>query len=496
MPTPASRILPANQQPVRQDGAYVLYWMTAARRTRWSFGLQRAAEQARSLGRPLLVLEALRCGHRWASQRIHHFVLPGMAANQRQLRAAGVQGLSYVERHPGEGQGLVEALARRACLVVTDHFPTFFLPQMVGALAPRLAVRLEAVDGNGLFPLADFDRPFPTAAGFRRAWQRLLLEGLPQLPLADPLRLVEGMPLAQIADLPWRWSTPEALEDLHVLEGIPLDAEVGPGALPGGEPAAHARMRAFLDSRLPRYAVARSHPDDPAASGLSPYLHFGHLSAAELVSQVWDRDGWDPGSLPPRATGSRAGFWGLSEAAESFLDQLITRRELGFGFAHHRPDDHHRYAGLPDWARTTLAEHALDPRPHRYSRSQLETAETHDPVWNAAQRELRATGGMNDYLRMLWGKKVLEWSASPEEAFDTLVELNNRWAIDGRDPNSYSGISWTFGRFDRAWGPVRPIFGKIRYMSSENTVRKLPLADWLARWGGSWTTGAAPHPLP
>jgi deoxyribodipyrimidine photo-lyase len=144
-----------------------------------------------------------------------------------------------------------------------------------------------------------------------------------------------------------------------------------------------------------------------------------------------------------------------------------------------------RWDSLPDWALQTLDEHALDPRPHLYSLDQLQQATTHDPVWNAAQRQLLEEGRMHNYLRMLWGKKVLEWSRRPEDALQVLIELNNRFAVDGRDPNSYSGIFWVFGRYDRAWGPERKIFGKIRYMTSDNTVKKLDMQAYLRKWGSS-----------
>ncbi|MEZ4468400.1 MAG: hypothetical protein R3F43_29185 [bacterium] len=226
----------------------------------------------------------------------------------------------------------------------------------------------------------------------------------------------------------------------------------------------------------------RSHPDADAASGLSPWLHFGHLSPIAVVAGIFDAEGWHPGRLG-KVTGARAGWWGLSATAEAFLDELVTWREVGFGFCYHRPDDYFAFDSLPDWARATLTEHAVDPRPVVYDRATLEAARTHDPLWNAAQTELVRTGRMQNYLRMLWGKKVLEWSRTPAEALDTLIELNNRYALDGRDPNSYSGIFWTLGRFDRPWGPTRPIFGTIRYMSSESTARKLKLKGYLARFG-------------
>jgi deoxyribodipyrimidine photo-lyase len=226
------------------------------------------------------------------------------------------------------------------------------------------------------------------------------------------------------------------------------------------------------------YAKERNHPDSDAASGLSPYLHFGHISSFEVFDALMTQEGWDRDRLAPDTSGKRSGWWGTGESAEAFLDQLITWRELGFNMCARR-DDYDRYESLPDWAQATLAEHAADERRYLYSASELEEASTHDEIWNAAQNQLRREGRLHNYLRMLWGKKILEWSPSPEDALEVMIDLNNKYALDGRDPNSYSGIFWCLGRYDRPWGPERPIFGKVRYMSSENTARKLRLAEYL-----------------
>ena len=171
----------------------------------------------------------------------------------------------------------------------------------------------------------------------------------------------------------------------------------------------------------------------------------------------------------------------MSEAAEAFLDQLVTWREVGFNMAANRAD-HREFESLPDWAQRTLAEHAGDPRPHLYTLDEFESASTADELWNAAQRQLRREGVIHNYLRMLWGKKILEWTRTPREAAHFMIELNNRYALDGRDPNSYSGIYWCLGRYDRPWGPERPVFGKVRYMTSTNTARKFRVKEYVARY--------------
>lgn len=478
------RVNAVNGAPVRAGARHVLYWMIAARRTRWSFALDHAIAEAAARKLPLLVVEPLRAGYPWASDRLHRFVLDGMADNAAAFAAAGVTYLPYVEPAPGAGRGLIEALAARAALVVTDEYPAFFLPRMVAAAGAGLDVRLVQVDGNGLLPLRAHGRAFPTAAAFRWHWQKIIHPHLVSAPAAAPLAdLPAGVRGAEIpADVLRRWpaATPALLRG-EGLDALPIDHTVAPVDYRGGSAAAAAALRGFLADRLERYADARNQPDADAASGLSPYLHFGHQSAHEAIHGAWQHAGWDPSRAADRATGGREGWWGLPPAEESFLDEIFTWRELGFGFAFHRPD-YDQYESLPPWARATLEAHARDPRPHVYTLDELAAARTHDPLWNATMRQLRGEGRIHNYLRMLWGKKILEWSRTPRAALAALVELNNRYAVDGRDPNSYSGIFWTLGRFDRPWGPERPVFGTIRYMSSASTARKVRLRNYLARW--------------
>ncbi|MCB9744922.1 MAG: deoxyribodipyrimidine photolyase [Alphaproteobacteria bacterium] len=482
---PALRVLRVNGAPLREGGAHVLYWMIAARRPHDNFGLQRALRHAQALGRPLMVLEALRCDYRWASERLHRFVIDGMADNARAFADTPVAYHPYVEPARGAGKGLLAALAQDACVVVTDHFPCFFLPRMVEAAGAALDVRLEAVDGNGLYPLEHADREFTVAHSLRRHLQKQLRPHLAAFPVAAPLAGL-SLPPARVPEAVaarWPAASQTLLSGQASLETLPIDHAVRPTGLRGGHRAAEQRAAAFLDDKLRRYDVDRNDPDSRGASGLSPYLHFGHLSPHTLVRQVFEAEDWSPERLAPKPNGKRHGWWGLSEPAEAFLDELITWRELGYVYCHQHPEVYGRYESLPGWAQETLAEHADDERPWRYDLETLDAAATHDPIWNAAQRQLKAEGRIHNYLRMLWGKKVLHWTSSPQEAWDILVELNNRYALDGRNPNSYSGISWTFGRFDRAWGPERPVFGKIRYMSSDSTRKKLSMDQYLARWG-------------
>jgi deoxyribodipyrimidine photo-lyase len=262
---------------------------------------------------------------------------------------------------------------------------------------------------------------------------------------------------------------------------LPIDHAIAPSQFRGGHTVARHRLKEFFEDKLESYAEDRNEPDLDGASGLSPYLHFGHISTHEVFAGIVQREKWNSGKLALRTNGSREGWWNMSAAAEAFLDQLIAWREVGYNFSAHRGDAD-RFESLPDWAQKTLEKHARDEREYVYSRKQFESAKTHDPLWNAAQRQLVREGRIHNYLRMLWGKKILEWSRSPEEAAKIMIHLNDKYALDGRDPNSYSGIFWVLGRYDRPWGPERPIFGLIRYMSSENTARKFSVKDYISTY--------------
>ncbi|MGB0679476.1 MAG: deoxyribodipyrimidine photolyase, partial [Polyangiales bacterium] len=471
---PNTRLRPLNDRPVRPDGAYVLYWMVAQRRVQWNFALDHAIRLCHQLGRPLLLFEALRVGYPWASARLHAFVLEGMRDHAAALAGQPVHYYPYVEPEPGAGKGLLAALAADACAVVSDDFPCFFLPRMQRAAAARLPVRVDLVDSAGLLPLSEAAQAFHRAYDFRRFVQRHIAPHLTVLPDATPWQPGgAGAALSPPAPVPphvterWPAAQPAALAaPRQWLSALPIDQSVAVAADIGGSVAATAQLRRFLRTGLTRYAAERNHPDEDVASGLSPWLHFGHISAHQIFAELSDWLDWRPDRLGGQRGGGREGFWQMGEGGDGFMEELVTWRELGYHSARWDPD-FDRYAGLPAWAQQTLAAHQRDPRPARYGLDVLEAGQSGDTLWNAAQRQLVRDGRMHNYLRMLWGKRVLEWTEEPAEAFAHLVHLNNKYALDGRNPNSYSGIGWVFGRYDRAWGPERPIFGKVRYMSSE-----------------------------
>jgi deoxyribodipyrimidine photo-lyase len=448
----------------------------------WNFALDRAIDWAESLHKPLLLVEALGCGSRWTSERHHRFVLDGMVENARQLAEQPVAYIPYLERRPGDGRKFFRVLANSACLVVTDDFPMpVDLDPEPWAESP---VRLEKIDSNGLLPLAIATEAFKTARAFRRFLQLHLREHLLDVPKTNPFSRRKILPLKRIpagisAFRTFKKASEENNVDLPA--NLKFNRAITPVDYRGGSRTAQAALQKFLRAGLSRYAQQRGDVSEDASSGLSPYLHFGHISSFEIFHALAKRESWTPDRLAEKVSGKADGWWGMSESSECFLDELVTWREVGYNFCRHR-DDSGKFESLPDWARATLKKHAKDKRDHAYSLAEFEASATHDPLWNAAQRQLVREGRIHNYLRMLWGKKILEWSATPEEAAETMIELNNRYALDGDDPNSYSGIFWVLGRYDRPWGPERPIFGTVRYMSSENTARKMRVAGYLEKF--------------
>ncbi len=456
----------ASDAPIRPDGSFVVYWMEAARRLHSNFALDRAVQHATALGKPLLIVEVLR-NEGSATAREWKFVLDGMRDHGVAAAGGPVTYLTCVERTPGTADAFLERLLEQACVLIGDSF----LDRKFGR---SFGVRTELVDCHGLVPLMRMERAAPSAYVFRR-WAQVELQDGWGRPSKTPLAGLH-LPVADVGWPGFEWVGTQP--DLNDVGG--LDRAVEATSHPGG-PVRGAQLVDHFVARVASYPADRQHPDACGGSGLSAYLHFGHVAATDVVDAILAEQNWSPDEVGA-ANGKREGWWGLDEGREAFLDQLITWRELGAHFAWHTPG-YRSYETLPPWAQETLQRHAKDARPVEYSLEQLEEAATHDEIWNAAQRELLQTGHMHNYLRMLWGKKILEWSATPREAYDRAVYLNDRWALDGRDPNSYSGIGWIFGRFDRPWGPRREIFGTIRYMSSASAKRKLRMKDYLERFG-------------
>ena len=421
------RIRQENEAPVRAKRGYVLYWMTEARRTRWNRALARAVTLAKSMGRPLLVLEALRCDYRYASARFHRFVLDGMADQTARFEAAGVAYYPYVEPVPGAGKGLLEALASDACAVVTDAAAFSFLPRMRAAAAKKLDVRLEAVDVTGLLPRSaireSLDDPFAFLKRFRMTLPKFVFVGAAPDPLAEPpRRRLERLP-KDVAD---RWHpTRKALldGDAQMLAHLPIDGAVAPAPRRGGERAAREAWAAALRLPAPRFEA-----------DVDAWLHYGHLSTEELAQDLLLREGRIASVDLKPGDEAIEGWWRTPPAVDAFLDRVVVRREHAHHRAERRGRDGDRYDQLAQEARRALETEAARPGRATADIAALEAGNGPDPEWNALQVRLRNEGLLDPALRRRWSGGLLDQAVTPRDAFELAVHLTNKFALHGRDP--------------------------------------------------------------
>jgi deoxyribodipyrimidine photo-lyase len=431
-----------------EGGRCVLYWMQRAQRGVDNEALNLAIALGNAMGLPVLAAFGLTADYPGAQRRHYRFLLDGLVDAAHDLERRGVPMVVRL----GRPDAIVPALAEQAgaAMVVGDENPLRVAMQWRERVARELRVPFYLVDADVVVPTSHLPTEEYAARTIRPKIHRLLDDYL--RPIADPSARVrwEGSPPAgEPID-------PDGL--LRALEGGGVTEVPG---YRGGSREAMRRLRLFIGERLPRYATDRNEPTPYCTSELSAHLHFGHISPTTIAMAV-------SGSDAPR------------ESVDAYLEELIVRRELSVNFVARNPD-YDRLDGCPGWAIKTLAKHAGDPRPVVYMARQLEEAETHDPLWNAAQDEMVVTGRMHNYLRMYWAKKILEWSPDAETAFGIAVDLNDRYEMDGRDPNGYTGVAWAIGgKHDRPW-PERPIFGTVRFMSYESTRKKFNSAAYIAR---------------
>ncbi|MCU0622535.1 MAG: deoxyribodipyrimidine photo-lyase [Gemmatimonadaceae bacterium] len=454
------RTAPANDVRRQPEGEFVLYWMQSTHRFEENWALRRATLEADRLGKPLLVYQGLNPTYEHANDRIHAFIIGNAAHLAARAPSLGLTYRFNLRHRIADDARVVDRLAARAALVVTDAFPTAGVAERTARVAARVPVHVEAVDSHGIVPAAALPKEEWAARTIRP--KLLKLRDLALEPVADrPPTVPMSAALKRAIDGDIPSLALDGLDLAAELARCDIDHEVPAVALAPGLAAARARLAAFLAEALPRYAERRSDPTDARGSSqLSPYLHFGQIAAAEVARA---------------ALASGAG-----EQVEKFLDELITWRELALNFCVRNPH-FASLKGLPDWVRANLAAHEQDERPVQYTAEQLERGETDYPLWNAAQHELRATGAIHNVMRMYWGKCVIGWMPSAAEALRTLIHLNNKWGLDGRDPSSFGGIQWCFGKFDRPWAPKRPVYGSIRWMSLERAYAKFDAKGYEAR---------------
>jgi len=453
------------ERPTR--GERVLYWMQASVRIRDNLALAWAQKEAHERGLPLEVLFCLDPQDTQANARSVALVLDGLFDVAQGLAALGLN--LTVALSPSEPAVL--AAGAKAAITVFDrgYLPVarrqrreiaLGLPCPVVVAEDNVAVPVETVSGKEEWAASTLRPKLMRLASL----EPFLPQPVPGLALSRSERLREDLSQAGIA-------TWEGDPSRSWLARFSFTEEVEPVDLRGGEKAAWARWEGFRDRGLGEYNDARNDPNLEGQSGLGPALHHGQISPVSLMEDLKRRGLWqEPNSY------RRAG----EDSVSKFLDEVLVRRELSINYVVYN-DEHATWNGLPDWARKTLRAHQNDPRTAVYRRQDWEAGRTHDPVWNAVQYQLTSTGRIPGYLRMYWGKKILEWSADPAQAFLDALYLNNKYALDGGDPNSYAGVAWCFGKHDRPWGE-RAVYGLVRCMTAGGLAKKFHLNDYVRRF--------------
>jgi deoxyribodipyrimidine photo-lyase len=441
-----------NRRPVG-NGRYVLYWMQAAQRADCNHALEYAIDRANELKRPVVVAFGLTADFPEANARHYRFMLEGLRETAHALEDRGIR-MAVQARSPTE---CIPELAKEAGLLVVDDGHLSIQRRWRKEVAEAVECSVEAVETNLLVPVEEASEKEDFSAGtfrprIRRKLDAYLVELKPRRVGKDSLGMkLDGLKLGD----------PDA-----IVRKLPVDTSVGPvSGFHGGATEARRRLNDFIENKLDEYPDRRNDPNADGQSHLSPYLHFGQISPLEIALRIREAD---------------------SKAGPVFLEELIVRRELSFNFVHYNAHYDH-FQCLPPWATRTLAYHSRDRRERVYSLAQFEAGHTQDPYWNAAQKEMVLTGKMHGYMRMYWGKKILEWTQSPQQAFRIALYLNNKYELDGRDPNGFAGVAWCFGKHDRAWAE-RSVFGKIRYMNAAGLRRKFD-ADVYVRRIGRLETG-------
>jgi len=442
------RIQALNDRPV-QKGKYVLYWMQASQRARWNHALAFAIQQANERHEPLLVLFGITNRFPEANARHYTFIFEGL----REVRDALMkQGIQCVVKLESPEVAAVE-LAKEASLVVTDRGYLRIQKQWRRHVSEKVSCLVLQVESDVVVPVEVASEKEAYSAGILR-------------PKIDKHISRFLVPLKEIQvkkdSLGLKFQSVN-LDDLKALiTRLKIDGSVSAvDAFRGGSSQAEKHLEEFIETKLKDYADRRNDPSLNLGSDMSPYLHFGQISPLFIALKVQQARGQS------------------KRAKEAYLEELVVRRELSMNFVYYN-DAYDDFEALPQWARDTLKAHQKDRREYVYNLKQWEAARTHDPYWNAAQQEMVATGKMHNYMRMYWGKKILEWSKTPEEGYRTALYLNNKYELDGRDPNGFAGVAWCFGKHDRAW-KERPVFGKVRYMNAAGLRRKFDIETYVRR---------------
>ena len=433
------RVQKLNDKDVR-DGKYVLYWMQSSQRAGHNHALEYAVQRANDLDQRVLVVFGLTDDYPEANLRHYRFMLEGLKDAQESLKDRNIK---MVVRRGSPDDVALEA-GEDASLIVTDR----------GYMRPQRAWREKVAEGSDCAVVqveTDVVVPVELASDKKEYAARTLRPKITE-HLDDFLVELNPTP-AEKSSLNMKADGLDLSNLDKVLDDMDLDRSVEPVShlFTGGATAAEDTLNDFLKNKFDSYVENRNQPQTDDVSHMSKYLHYGHISPVYLALRIKD-----------------AGA--AKENIDSYVEEVVVRRELSMNFVYYT-EDYDSMSCLPGWAKETLEEHKDDDREYVYTRKQLENAETHDEYWNAAMREMRYTGYMHNYMRMYWGKKILEWTNTPEHAYKTTLYLNNKYFLDGRDPNSFANVSWVFGQHDQGW-KERPVYGKVRYMSSGGLERK------------------------
>ncbi|HEX8325854.1 MAG TPA: deoxyribodipyrimidine photo-lyase [Tepidisphaeraceae bacterium] len=446
--TDPARVRVLSDRPVR-GGRYVLYFMQQAMRTRFNHALEYAIELANEVGVPPVVCFGLMDDYPEANERHYAFMLQGLRDVEANLKRRDIR---FVVRHGSPEQSALHYSKEAAC-VVCDRGYLRHQKRWRDAVADGAECRVVEVESDVVVPVDEASDKHEFAARtirpkIHRKWDQFLQ------PVSPVKVRFPSLALDVTGNI-------DVTEPAAALKKLKLDRSVAPTVFfTGGEDRAAAMIADFAKHKLDGYAEGRNEPSGDRHSYMSMYLHFGQVSPLELALRVRDQT-QTPGS-----------------DRDSYLEELIVRRELSMNFCHFVPQ-YDSYECLPIWAKKTLAEHTADERPVMYTRQQMESADTADAYWNAAQTQMTITGFMHNYMRMYWGKKVLEWTPSPQAAFELLSYLNNKYFLCGRDANAYTNVAWVFGLHDRPWGPARKIFGTVRYMNAAGLKRKYKIDRYV-----------------
>ncbi|MBP9686580.1 MAG: deoxyribodipyrimidine photo-lyase [Candidatus Doudnabacteria bacterium] len=453
-------------QSAKHDAASgpVVYWMCRDQRAQDNWALTYAAQTARAAGVGLVVMFCLRKQFTHATARLVDFMLAGLVEVEEELRKKHIPFVVAVGNPAVEVLKLTGKIG--ASMLVADMMPLHHVQSWKQEIAARIRIPFIEVDAHNIVPVwhASQKQEFG-AYTLRPKLHRLVpqfLEGtLPRLPEFLE-RNIRGY-----APVGWKRVRASTLVD----ESVPAVA----GVVSGTRAARHV-LNQFISDRLAGYDADRNNPTLQGQSGLSPYLHFGQLSAERVVREVLKvADVSVSAALHEHKNGAA----GLRGSVPAFIEELVVRRELSDNFCFYNPH-YDSVKGFPEWARKSLDAHKDDSRGHVYTLAELEQGRTQDELWNAAQLQMVQQGKMHGYMRMYWAKKILEWSATPQTAMRHAIYLNDRYSLDGRDPNGYAGIAWSVGGVhDRAWFE-RPIFGKIRYMSYGGAKSKFDIKAYIA----------------